>query len=697
MSIAITDEQRALREAVLGWAKARDTVAVTRGMEADSSSWRSLWPQLAEMGITSIALPDNGGTITDAACALEAAAEAMTPGPLCATVFAGALLGESAWSAGIGAGRTTFALVFDDDLRVDSGEASGVARNVVGADTATHLILFCGKHLSVVDAAEVTVVPHRATDLSAGLGDVEFSRTPAKEVPGEVDAARDLYVTLLCAELSGIAAACLRSAVQYAKTREQFGKSIGSFQAVKHLCADMACRVEESVALAWDAARAADADPDQSRVAAAAAAVVVPGNAVAVAEDCIQVLGGIGFTFENDAHLYLRKAIAARTVLDGCRHWPARAAELALGGARRATAIDLGARSTQWRNEIRAQAVEIASLPADRRRAALADKGLLAPHWPRPYGLNADAREQLIVDTELAQAGVSRPDLVIGGWAAPTILEHGTAEQINRFVAPTLRGEITWCQLFSEPEAGSDLASLRCAAKRADGGWLLSGQKVWTSLAAEADWAICLARTDSSVPKHKGITYFLVDMRSVGITVRPLREITGEAMFNEVFLDDVFVPDGDVVGQIDNGWRLARTTLSNERVAIASGSDLDVETEAMVSLARASECSIDPREIGSLVARAAALTALDVRTALLRMAGEGSAGGGAGMRKLLGVRHRQAVADASARLLGTGALRADRVEIVDLLRTRCLSIAGGTTQILLTMIGERALGLPREK
>ncbi len=348
---------------------------------------------------------------------------------------------------------------------------------------------------------------------------------------------------------------CLDTAVAYAKVREQFGSPIGSFQAIKHLCAEMLCRSESAAAVAWDAA---EATPAERPLAAAVAASVALDAAVTTAQDCIQVLGGIGFTWEHDAHLYLRRALALRAFVGGTARWRRRVAELRRTGARRTLHIDLGEYEAAATARARPGRVDRGGARRPAACRAWPMPGLLAPHWPAPHGLDAGPAEQVLIDQELARAGVTRPDLVIAGWAIPTIIAHGTAEQIERFAAPTLRGELTWCQLFSEPGAGSDLASLRTRAVRVDGGWALSGQKVWTSLAHRADWAICLARTNPDVPKHKGITYFLVDMRSAGIDIRPLREITGEAMFNEVFLDDVFVPDDLVVGEVDGGWPLAR-------------------------------------------------------------------------------------------------------------------------------------------
>jgi len=402
-------------------------------------------------------------------------------------------------------------------------------------------------------------------------------------------------------------------------------------------------------------------------VAVDAVRSLVPNLVVDLAKDCIQVLGGIGFTWEHDAHLYLRRAVALRQMCG--TGWRRRAARLAKGGMRRTVRVNVGRDP---------ELARIAALPETERRVALADGGYLT---------TTDPRRQLMVDSELSLAGVARPDLGIGAWAVPTILAAGTVVQKERFVGPTLRGEISWCQLFSEPEAGSDLASLRTKASRGEGGWILNGQKVWTSLAREADWAICLARTDFQASKHKGITYFLVDMRSPGIDIRPLREITGEARFNEVFLDNVFVPDESVLGEPGGGWRLARTTLASERVAIGSALGEDVE-----GLLRAHD---DGEVLGGLVASGLSVALLDLRATLQRLEGH-DPGPGSAVRKLIGVQHRQAVTEAALELSGLdGAIAGD--ETHQFLLMRCLSIAGGTHQILLSLVGERVLGLPRDE
>ena len=433
------------------------------------------------------------------------------------------------------------------------------------------------------------VVPRDALPLEPALG-LDLSRRFAPLSPGpdlgSVEGAlrvegltservRRTAVTLAAAEASGVARWCLETAVEHAKVREQFGQKIGSFQAVKHLCAEMLETAESVTAAAWDAASVASAstgagDDEQWAFAADVAAAVAFDGAVEVAKSCIQVLGGIGFTFEHDAHLYLRRAVSLRALLGDGDGAAERLTGRAVAGVRRSPEVDLDGRDEDVRAEVAATAARIAALPVGEQRAALVESGFLTPHWPRPYGLAADPVRQIVIDQELAARAVARPDLVIAGWALPTIVGHGTEAQRERFVTPSLLGEVVWCQLFSEPGSGSDLASLRTKAVKVEGGWRLSGQKVWTSVAERADWGICLARTDPDAPQHRGISYFLVDMRAAGLEVRPLREITGRSLFNEVFLDDVFVPDDCLVGEEGDGWRLARTTLANERVAMAT-------------------------------------------------------------------------------------------------------------------------------
>jgi alkylation response protein AidB-like acyl-CoA dehydrogenase len=433
------------------------------------------------------------------------------------------------------------------------------------------------------------------------------------------------------------------------------------------------------------------------------------------AKDCIQVLGGIGFTWEHDVHLYLRRALALRQLLGGSAAWRARAAEFALAGARRRLGVHVaGADAEAAALAARSMAAAIAAMPPRYQRAALADAGYAAPQWPAPYGLSASPAAQIAIDEELSQAGLPRPDLVIGGWAMPAIIAHGTQAQCERFAGPTLRGEITWCQLFSEPEAGSDLASLRTRAVRVKGdgeegtgrragggGWRLTGQKVWTSLAQDADWAICLARTGAIGPKHRGLTFFLVDMNSDGIDIRPLREITGRTVFNEVFLDDVFVPDDCVVGDPGDGWRVTRSTLAAERIAMGRGSALGAAVEGLISAVRSRGLAGDPgvaEQVGALVADGLAGSLMDLRSTLAQLRGA-EAGPEAAVRKLIGVAHRQSVAETTLTLCGpdgaaTDGPAADAVH--EFLLSRCLSIAGGTTQILLSVVAERVLGLPRE-
>jgi 3-oxochol-4-en-24-oyl-CoA dehydrogenase len=639
--IAITPDQRALQASLRDWAKQAAPIPAVRRLEpgAPPADQHPYLSGLAGLGVFSIAVPEEaggaGGTRTDLAAALEQLTVALVPGPVLPTVLAALLLTPAGPAAtflrDLAAGRATAAVALTAASLHATRAADGTMRvtgrtgPVLGAGTTSHLLLGAvtgqGEAWFWIESGHpaVTLAPRRPLDFSRSLADVVLHDTaiPAGQLIAgpTTEQVRDLAATVYAAEAAGVAAWCSGTAADYARTRRQFGRVIGEFQAVKHLCATMACRAERAAALAWDAARAADEGTGGLPLAAAAAAALALDDAVDNAKDCIQVLGGIGFTWEHDAHLYLRRALALRQLLGGSAPWRARAARLA--------AADAGAR---------------------RRRPAPAGP-------PDPY-----------------------PG--IGAWAGPAIEKYGTPDQRARFLAPTRRAEITWCQLFSEPEAGSDLAGLRTRAERADGGWRLTGQKVWTSLARQADWAIALARTDPDVPKHQGLTYFLVDMHAPGLDIRPLREITGRTMFNEVFLDEVFVPDDCVLGAPGDGWPIAMSTLATERVAIGSGPDQAVQT----LLAAAPENYAE--RTGLHVAAARSIAAL------------GERGAHPAIRKLLGTAHRQAVAETALDLLGPDGA-AETEAGGEFLLTRCLSIAGGTTQILLNQVAERVLGLPR--
>ena len=711
MSATMTDEQSAARELVRSWATSSGTIAAIRAIEqGELDAWQKPFRGAADLGLFGVAVPESrggaGGRIDDLCAMLDEAAYALVPGPVATTALGTLLLGSPGGGSAaleqaleqLTAGHRSAGLAVAADLvyQASSQRVSGVVPLAVGVKPGEYLIACADGTWLLIDTDQdgVSVEPLLPTDFSRPMArvTVDSASAPALTVPD--DRAEDLWATLVAAETAGVARWALNTATAYAKVREQFGKPIGSFQAVKHICANMLCRSEQISAAATDAARAAaDGDDRQLSIAAAVAAAIGIDAAVANARDCIQVLGGIGFTWDHDAHLYLRRAYAIRQLLGGAARWQRRALELTLRGVRRELHVDVSMDADQ-RTEIAATVAKIAGLPHSQRQVALADAGLQAPHWPPPYGRGASPAQQLVIDQELAAAGVQRPDLSIGWWAAPTILQRGTPEQIERFLPPTLRGEIRWCQLFSEPGAGSDLASLRTKAVKKSGGWTLTGQKVWTSAARQADWGVCLARTDPAVPKHKGITYFLVDMKSPGVDIRPLRDITGKALFNEVFLDDVFVPDELVVGDPGEGWRLARTTLANERVAMAHGGALGFEMEALLELVAGTGVDVaEQARIGALVAEAQAGTLLDQRIAQIAVGGN-DPGPQSSVRKLLGVRYRQAVVEAVMDHSADGGVLANEA-VSNFLNYRCLSIAGGTEQILLTLAAERLLGLPR--
>ena len=439
-------------------------------------------------------------------------------------------------------------------------------------------------------------------------------------------------------------------------------------------------------------------------LAVAVAATITVDAAHDNALEAIQLLGGIGFTWEHDAHWFLRRATTLRSLLGSAHDHRREVARLALDGRRRHLHVELaGDEADRVRDEVRAFAADLDGADEPARRAALADSGFQVPHWPAPWGRDASPVEQLVIDEELAAAGIERPNIFIGGWILPTIIGYGTPEQREQFILPTLRGDISWCQLFSEPGAGSDLAAISTRAERVDGGWRITGQKVWTSLAHRSDWGLLIARTDPDAPKHDGITAFIVDMQHTdGLEIRPLREMTGNEMFNEVFFDGVFVPDEMVVGPVGGGWKAARNTLANERVAMSSGSAMGVGCRAGPG-----RCGGQPRRgrprrprpaRRRWSPRARCWACSGFRTTLAQLSGT-EPGASSSVRKLVGGHHARACADMALELLGpAGIVAAGPAQKASFmfLQSQCLTIAGGTTNVQLNVIAERLLGLPRD-
>jgi alkylation response protein AidB-like acyl-CoA dehydrogenase len=340
----------------------------------------------------------------------------------------------------------------------------------------------------------------------------------------------------------------------------------------------------------------------------------------------------------------------------------------------------------------------------------LAEAGYVAPHWPQPWGLGADPIHQLVIDDELRRAGVRRPDNAIGiGWAGPTIIHAGTVEQKQRYLLPLLAGEEIWCQLFSEPDAGSDLANLSTRATRDGDTYVVNGQKIWTSYAHAAAFGILICRTDPAAQKHHGITYLICPMDAPGVTVRPIVEMTGAHNFNEVFLDEVHIPVANRVGEENAGWALAKVTLGNERVSLSGEGALwgrGPTANDLVELVRRSGGCADAQlrqRLAQLYIHAETLRLIRLRTLVATLAGR-SPGPEASLRKALADDHGQEIMALAKDLCGAAGMLADAAPFGDgnatwaygYLFAPALTIGGGTSQVQRNIIAERVLGLPHE-
>ncbi|RBY84765.1 acyl-CoA dehydrogenase family protein [Blastococcus sp. TF02A-26] len=721
MGIALLDEHVALADSVAGVAARSLPVAGTRAALAELATGArpAGWDRLHAQGLLSLHLPEtaggDGAGLAALAVVVEAAGRSLVPGPFLPTVLAGALLarhgGSTAALTALAGGATGCLALASGGMtaREDDGGwvLSGCSEPVLGALAAEVVVLAArttdGERWFLLDAdraGRLVRQPVEGVDVTRDVGRLEVAElsVPADAVLDVgADEVRTLAELLFSAEAAGLARWCQETGLAYVGVREQFGRPVGSFQAIKHKCARLFTRTELMAAAVWDAATAADEGADQFALAAACAAETCVADAVDLALDTVTLLGGIGYTWEHDLHLYWRRAIGLAALLGPRVNGSLRLGELALTTARTG-ALELDDEPAGLRERVAADLARITALPEAERRRALADACLVAPQYPAPYGLGLDPVGQVVVAQEYERAGLEQPSTVIGEWALPTLLAHGTDEQRERYVLPTLRGELVWCQLFSEPGAGSDLASLTTRAVPVDGGWRLDGQKVWTSKAQLADVGICLARTDPEAPKHRGLSYFLVDMRAPGVRIRPLREANGQYMFNEVFLDGVVVGPEALVGAPGEGWRLARTTLGNERVSIATGRSGgggpgDLAAHARAALDAGTDRWSVLRDLAALTARTSALEALGRRSLLRRLAG-GPPGAEASVLKVGSAEHHAQVTRTVLGWRGPEAVETDGPAAA-YLSTPQLLIGGGTVEIQLNVVAEHVLGLPR--
>jgi len=733
MSIAITEEHRALAQTVAGLLTKHQSRAEARSLlGAEAVARPAFWAELSGLGLLGLHIPEeHGGSgfgLAETLVVAEQMGRYLAPGPFVPTVMASAVLAaagpddlQKRLLPALADGSVIGAVALGGEVRQADGAATGTVGVVISGHLADVLLVPAGDDVLVIEksAGGVRAEVPANLDQSRRAARVRLDAAPATVLPGARRLLTGVARAVLAAEAAGVARETTDQAAEYAKVREQFGRPIATFQAVKHHCANMLVAAELAAAASWDAGRAGLGGGDQlSYTAAIAAALAVPA-AVGNASLNIQVHGGIGFTWEHDAHLYLRRATAIAAVVD-TEQAAIEVTDLVRRGVRRAAAIELPAEAEPIRAVIGPDVARLRDLAGQARKQALIETGYVMPHWPKPWGRDASAIEQLVIEQEFAAAGIKRPSYGITSWVILTLIQYGRPDQVARWVPPALNQDVIWCQLFSEPGAGSDAAGIKTRATRVKGdgpggtgggsppytekvggGWRINGQKVWTSGAHLASFGLATVRTNPDAPKHEGITTMVIDMHAPGVTVRPLKMPTGNSEFNEVFFDDVFVPDADVVGPVDAGWTVARATLGNESVSIGGGdggmvmpgaafiAPLDAHPERLAGGAG---------RVGRHISRTQALGVLNQRSAHRAVAGAGPGPEGNIAKLVLSeLGHETAAIMAelagpdAAFLAGDGAMAATLV-----LMSRAMSIAGGTSEIKRNQIAERILGLPRD-
>jgi alkylation response protein AidB-like acyl-CoA dehydrogenase len=717
MGIALTDDHRELAEVARGFLTSQKARAAARSLlDAPEEDLPPFWQGLVELGWLGLHIDEeHGGSgygLPELVVVIDELGRAVAPGPFVPTVIASAVIAKdgsaeqkSRLLPGLIDGTVTAGIGLGGNVSLSNGVADGDAGVVLGAGLGDLLLIAAGDDVLLLERGRsgVSVEVPENLDPTRRSGRVRLEKVSVSDddiLPGAHDSALARARTLLAAEAVGGAADCVDSAVEYAKVRQQFGRTIATFQAIKHHCANMLVASESAIAAVWDASRADSEDEDQFRLAAASAAALAFPAYARNAELNIQVHGGIGFTWEHDAHLHLRRALVTTALLGG--DVPARDVfERTAAGVARENSLDLPPEAEELRARIHADVAELAGLDKQAQRDKLIETGYVMPHWPKPWGLAADAVEQLVIEEEFRAAGIKRTDYGITAWVILTLVQHGTPWQIERFVEKALRKDEIWCQLFSEPDAGSDAASIKTKATRVDGGWKINGQKVWTSGAQYCARGLATVRTDPAAPKHAGITTVIVDMNAPEVEVRPLRQITGGSDFNEVFFNDLFVPDEDVVGEPNTGWTVARATLGNERVSIGGSGSFyaGLATQLVQQVKDRPDRLADGRtRVGSYLAEENALRLLNMRRIVRSVEGAGPGPEG-NVTKLKLADHMIEGAAITAALVGPEVALLDGDGALPgrlVMSARSMAIAGGTSEVTRNQIAERILGMPRD-
>jgi alkylation response protein AidB-like acyl-CoA dehydrogenase len=745
MPVALTDDQSALAQTVAGFAERHGARESTRNDTANHKAGErpDHWRELIDLGLHAVHLSEEvggqGGSIDDLAVVVAEAGRALLPGPLLPTVCASAVVSTADIDdAAIGVLKRladgTTATVLGPRSPLTISEHDGRARldgesaATLGAASAELFVVAAQPDPAagaaaapswlVVDrrSAGVDVDVLNGVDLGRDLAAVRFRDVDVSDaVPLSginVDQAADFIVAMMAVEAAGIIGWCSDAATEFVKSRSQFGRPIGAFQAVQHRVAQLRITSELATAAAWDGVRGLTDTSGQRSHAVAGAAVMALGRAVHAAVECLALHGAIGFTWEHDVHLYWRRAIALAGLAGPVESWEARLGGAAIDGPRDFT-VTLPDAEGEFRRQVARVLDQAAALSNPHtspmgdndavnigpRRALLAENGLVTPSLPRPWGLDASPLQQLIVQEELDRRGLEQPSMAVGQWVLPVVLKHGTPEQIAALAAPSLRGELIWCQLFSEPDAGSDVASLTLRATKTDGGWLLSGQKIWTTQAHLADWGLCLARTGAEDSKHRGLSMFLIDMTNPKLDVRPIKQANGQADFNEVFFDEAFVPDAELLGQPGEGWALTIDTLAQERLFIGTYRDTGNEQRIrhIVDDSRYAGSREDAlRALGRISARGAAIAAMNLRETLRRLQGHSPGPATSIGKAAASMLHVDAAATALNLIGPAGAVGEIQCEpVFHELDIPTWVIGGGTLEIQLNTIATFVLGMPR--